>query len=142
VEVARRYMEGFGRQTPQEVTDYVDAFWDPEGDYYPLRKFPGSRPRHGRAEISRHQAELRAVWDRFEVEVKELTPVGDDRVLAHGSWSIEGAESGLNLKGDAYHCFWLRDGRLFRLEDHLTLAGALHALGLSGDSLEAAGLRE
>jgi hypothetical protein len=62
--------------------------------------------------------------------------------LAHGSWSTEGVESGLNLEGEAYHCFWLRNGRLLRAEDHLTLTGALHALGLSGDTLKAAGLRE
>jgi hypothetical protein len=46
------------------------------------------------------------------------------------------------LEGDLYSCFWLRNGRFLRVEGHLTLAGALHALGVSGDSLEAAGLRE
>jgi hypothetical protein len=54
----------------------------------------------------------------------------------------EGRTSGLALEGDLYKCFWLRNGRFFRVEDHLTLAGALHALGLTGDSLEAAGLSE
>jgi len=48
----------------------------------------------------------------------------------------------VKLDGDLYHCFWLRHQRIFRVEDHLTLTGALRALGLSGDSLEAAGLRE
>ena len=41
-----------------------------------------------------------------------------------------------------YHCCWLRHGRFIRVEDHLTARGALHALGLSGETLEAAGLRE
>jgi hypothetical protein len=46
------------------------------------------------------------------------------------------------LEGDLYHCFWLRHGRFIRVEDHLTAKGALHALGLTGDALDAAGLRE
>jgi hypothetical protein len=41
-----------------------------------------------------------------------------------------------------FHCFWLRHGRIFRQEDHLTLPGALHALGLQGETLEAVGLSE
>jgi hypothetical protein len=44
--------------------------------------------------------------------------------------------------GELFQCYWLRHGRVFRQEDHLTLPGALRALGLEGDTLEAAGLRE
>jgi hypothetical protein len=40
-----------------------------------------------------------------------------------------------------HSCFWLRNGRFFRLEDHLTPAGALNALGLGGDSDGASSLR-
>jgi hypothetical protein len=29
-----------------------------------------------------------------------------------------------------YHCCWLRDGRLTRVEDHLTKENALHAIGV------------
>ena len=54
----------------------------------------------------------------------------------------EGRASGATLEGDIYSCFWLRNGRFFRAEGHVTLAGALQALGVSGDSLEAAGLSE
>jgi hypothetical protein len=54
----------------------------------------------------------------------------------------EGKESGLSLEGDMFHCFWLRHGRIFRQEDHLTLPGALRALGLQGETLEAVGLSE
>ena len=39
-------------------------------------------------------------------------------------------------------CVWLRHGRFFRCEDHLTLKGALRALGLSGETLADAGLGE
>jgi hypothetical protein len=62
--------------------------------------------------------------------------------LVRASLAAAGRGSGLNLQGELFHCFWLRHGRIFRAEDHLTLPGALHALGLSGQTLEAAGLSE
>jgi hypothetical protein len=76
------------------------------------------------------------------MEVKKLIPVNDDRVLVHLSLRAEGRESGVKLEGDLYQCVWLRHGHFFRWEDHLTLKGALRALGLTGETLEAAGLRE
>ena len=30
-----------------------DRFWDPDADYYPVRKFPEARSCHGRDEIAR-----------------------------------------------------------------------------------------
>jgi hypothetical protein len=143
VEIVGRYLEAINDlHTPQEMAQHIDAFWDSEGDYYPVRKFPESRPCHGVEEISRFAAEFRVVWERIEYGVKELFPVGDDRVLAQTHMSTEGGESGLELEGDHYVCAWLRHGRFIRVEDHLTLTGALRALGLDGDTLKAAGLRE
>jgi hypothetical protein len=74
--------------------------------------------------------------------VKNATAIGDDRVLVHAHLEAEGRASRMALAGDVYYCFWLRHGRFIRQEDHLTAKGALHALGLSGETLEAAGLRE
>ena len=48
----------------------------------------------------------------------------------------------MKLEGDLYQCVWLRLGHFLRWEDHLTLRGALRALGLSSETPEAAGLRE
>ena len=74
--------------------------------------------------------------------LKDMRAIGDDRVFVHARIEAEGRASGAKLEGDIYHCCWLRHGRFIRVEDHLTEKGALHALGLSGDSLEAAGLSE
>jgi hypothetical protein len=74
--------------------------------------------------------------------ITAITPVRDDRVLVRASMVGEGRESRIHLKGNLFQCYWLRHGRVLRQEDHLTLPGALHALGLSGQTLEAAGLRE
>jgi ketosteroid isomerase-like protein len=74
--------------------------------------------------------------------IQDLIEVGDDRVLLCARMRTEGRGSGLKLEGDLYQCYWLRHGHCFRLEDHLTLKGALHGLGLTGETLEAAGLSE
>ena len=142
MEIVRDALEGYGRRGAEEMAEWVEELWDPDGDYYPARKFPGSSPCHGREEISRFHVDSRASWDRLEFTIRDIVPIGDVRVLVHTAMSGEGRESGAKLEGDLYFCFWLRQGRFFRQEDHLTLAGALRALGLEGESLEAAGLRE
>jgi hypothetical protein len=140
VEVVRSAIEAWGEFT--NTGELVDRFWDPDADYYPVRKFPEARPCHGRDEIARFMTDYLSAWDRYEAVIKDLIAVGDNRVLAHTTVRGEGRESGVKLDGDLYHCYWLRQQRVVRMEDHLTLTGALRALGLSGDSLEAAGLRE
>jgi hypothetical protein len=139
VEVVRRYVEGWPEA---ELPAWVDRFWESDGDYYPVRGFPEATPCHGREEIVAFLVEFRAAWEGYRWVVKHTRGLGDDRVFVHGRIEAEGRASGAKLEGDIYHCCWLRHGRFIRVEDHLTLAGALHALGLSGDSLEAAGLSE
>jgi hypothetical protein len=116
--------------------------WDQRGDYYPVQKFPESRPCHGIEEIERFHREFREAWEYVNLGIEAITTVADDRVLVSAVLAAEGRESGLNLHSKLYYCFWLRQRRVFRQEDHLTLPGALRALGLSGVTLEAAGLSE
>jgi hypothetical protein len=142
VEVARRFVEAYGSAAPEDWGRFVADFYERDADYYPVRKFPEARPCHGIEEIARFLADYRDAWDHYEFVVKNLIAVGDDRVLVHTVIRAEGRESGLKLDGDLYHCGWLRHGCIFRWEDHLTLKGALRALGLTGETLEAAGLRE
>ncbi len=92
-------------------------------------------------EIARFATGYLDAW-AYQHTINELIPFGDDRVLAHATLRVAGRESGVEVEGDIYYCFWLRHGRFFRAEDHLTPKRALGALGLTGDTLEAAGLRE
>ena len=79
-------------------------------------------------------------------ELRVICQAGKDAdprwYFVHRRVSAKGRTSGVPLEGDVYHCCWLRHGRFIRVEDHLTAKGALHALGLSGETLEATGLRE
>ena len=120
----------------------VAELFDADADYYPVRKFPEARPCHGVREIAQFIAQFWEPFSLSEWTIRELLAVGDDRVLACSNLRAEGRGSGVRLEGDVYHCMWLRHGRFFRVEDHLTLRGALHALGLQGETLEAAGLRD
>jgi hypothetical protein len=139
VEIVRRYFEGQGRHEPSE---WVAEFWDSNGDYYPAPKLPEARPCHGREEIVRFSTEFRVAWKGVQYTVKDARAIGDDRAFVHRRLSAKGRNSGMPLEGDVYHCCWLRHARFIRVEDHLTEKGALHALGLSGETIEAAGLSE
>jgi SnoaL-like domain len=142
VEIVRRYFEEAPGGPAEQLSAWIAGFWDPDADYYPPRKWPESRPCHGREEIVRFITEYRAAWDHYRLVVKDARAVGDDRVLVHAQASAKGRGSGVALEGDIYYSFWLRHGRFIRREDHLTAKGALQALGLSGETLGAAGLRE
>jgi hypothetical protein len=119
----------------------VEDFCEPDVDYYPVAKWPEARPCHGREEFAQFLTRLLEAWLRYEWAAQDVIAIGDDRVLARLSLRAEGRESGMNLEGDLYQCIWMRHGRFIRVEDHLTLGGALYALGLQGETLEAAGLR-
>ena len=139
LEIVRRWL--LTHTSEHLDAEAVAEFCDPDVDYYPARKFPEARPCHGREEFGRFLIRFREPWYRFEWEVQEVFDIGDERALAHITLHAEGRESGMNLEGDLYHCYWLRHGRFIRVEDHLTLEGALHALGLKGETLEDAGVR-
>jgi hypothetical protein len=141
VELARRWQEVMSAGA-EEALAALPELWDADADYYPVRKFPEARPCHGRQEVAHFVARYLEAFSRSEWAVQEAIEVGDDRVLVCTSLLAAGRESGVKLEGDLYQCYWVRHGRFFRVEDHLTLRGALHALGLQGDTLEAAGLRD
>jgi hypothetical protein len=141
LEVVRRWL-GFASAGPDGAQAAVAELCDADVDYYPVRKFPEAQPCHGREEFSRFLARYLDAYSRSEWAIQGVIEVGDDRVLACANLRTEGRGSGMKLEGDLYFCFWLRHGRFFRVEDHLTLRGALHAFGLEGDTLQAAGLSE
>ena len=127
----------------RELSALVAEVWDPYGDYYPVEKFPDrARPLHGVTKMALSGG-VEQAWEHFEFKVKAINPVRDDRVLVRASLVAEGRGSGLNLQGELFHCSGSGTGGSFvRRITRLTLLAALLALGLSGETLEAAGLRE
>jgi ketosteroid isomerase-like protein len=96
VEVVRRLMDTMRDRASEHIAD----FWEPDGDYYPVRKFPESRPCHGAEEIRSFMAEYESAWENCEFVVKERQPVGDYRVFLHGYIRAEGRECGAAHEGD------------------------------------------
>ena len=129
VELVRRWLAAMSAG-PEEAVARVAELWDADVDYYPVRKFPEARPCHGPEEVAKFIAQFWEPYSRSDWEIRDLIPLGDDRVLARSNLRAEGHSSGLNLEGDVYQCYWIRHGRFFRVEDHLTLRGARHGLGL------------
>jgi hypothetical protein len=142
VEIVRRWLATTSGVSTEEILATIPEFWDAAADYYPIRKWPEAQPCHGREELSQFFTRLREAFTRVDLAVRWLVAVGDDRVLACVKLHWEGRGSGITLDGEILYCYWLRHGRFLRAEDHLTLSGALHALGLQGETLEAVGLSE
>jgi hypothetical protein len=139
LEIVRRWFAPLSGGSA-EVSKLMAELWDATGDYYPVPKFPEAHPCHSADEVAEFLVRFGEAFVRMEWTIRWLVAAGDDRVLASANLQAEGRGSGMELNGDVYHCFWLRHGRFFRVEDHLTVGGALRALGFEGDSLEAAGL--
>ena len=118
VEIVRRFYEEFP-SAQERLSEFVAGYWEPDGDYYPVRKFPEARPCHGHKQIEDFFSEYLAAWQRYEYDVKDVKAIGDDRVLARGRIAGTGRHSGMALEGDLFHSCWLRHGRLIRVEDHL-----------------------
>ena len=118
----------YGPREPQAMQEFVAEFWDPDADYYPVRKFPDAHPRHGVRDIASFFAGFGESWESFEFVPVAIESAGDDRVLVRATIKAFGRDTRLRLEGDLYHCVWLRHGRILRWEDHLTEPAARHAL--------------
>jgi hypothetical protein len=81
VDLVREYAEQYGQVAPKDTPQFAARFWEPDGDYYPVRKFPEARPCHGLDEIARFQAEYIDAWGGYECAITKLIAVGDDRVF-------------------------------------------------------------
>ena len=57
------------------------GFWEPDGDYYPVRKFPEARPCHGRDEIASFLTQILQAWGSYRYTNVDARAVGDDRVF-------------------------------------------------------------
>jgi hypothetical protein len=141
VEIVRRFAVAMNGDVAS-IEAAVAELFEEDSDYYPVRKFPDARPSHGREEFADWMTFFYEGFPRLNLEIRELFPVGDDRVLAWMNLRAEGRGGAIALSGDLYTCYWMRWGRFFRVEDHLTLSGALRAFGLEGETLETLGLSE
>jgi ketosteroid isomerase-like protein len=81
--------------------------------------------------------QIRAAWERqiealdVHIEVLELTPLDETRVLGVGKWRGRGSESGTPVEQTAVQVFSIEDGQLRSVETYASRDAAREAVGLS-----------
>lgn len=128
--VVRRYLTWPGAPDKAERDRVHNETLDERCDFYPVRAFADPAPRHGRDEVRAFMSQFWEAWEQWQVDPVEVDAIDDVRVLARTRIQAVGRESGIELDVDLFHCFWLRNGRILRMEDHITEPGAREALGL------------
>jgi len=136
VELARRTFEAFNR-TYTEGTDDLYALLDPDVEWIPATAILEGRSYHGHEGVRRWIEDMKGDWEAFEPRPEDFRDLGDDRVLAMGSWHARGR--GGNVPLDFPQAAWLaryRDGRLVRMQTFTERKKALEAAGLSSSSFD------
>jgi ketosteroid isomerase-like protein len=88
-------------------------------------------------DVLRGKQEIRVAWERqiealdVHIDVVELTPLDETRVLAVGKWRGRGSESGAPVEQTAVQVFTVEDGRLRSVETYASNDEALESAGLS-----------
>jgi ketosteroid isomerase-like protein len=125
VEIVRRVYEAFNRRD----FDAALAIWHDSISWRTLFSVE--------TDVLRGKQEIRVAWERqiealdVHIEVVELTPLDETRVLAVGKWRGRGSESGAPVEQTAVQVFTVEDGRLRSVETYASRDEALEAVGLS-----------
>jgi ketosteroid isomerase-like protein len=94
-------------------------------------------------DVLRGKEEIRVAWERqiealdVHIDVVELTPLDETRVVAVGKWRGRGLESGAPVEQTAVQVFTVEDGRVRSVETYASRNEALEAAGLSEQDVHA-----
>src|SRR5438105_1414088 len=127
VEVVRRAFRAFA----DRGFDAMAEFWDPDIVW---RAAEGAiddvGDMHGQVAVRRYMEDWIDTFDDYSVVVEELRDVGDDRVLSiqrvKGRAKLSGAETVLRYAVVST----VRDGKVVRAREYLSVEEALQALGM------------
>jgi ketosteroid isomerase-like protein len=87
-----------------------------------------ARPYSGHAGIRRYFREIDATWEEWRVEVEQLVPAPDGRVVIVMSTHLRGKGSGIPLAQRIANVWEFRDEKLWRASLHRDPADALRAI--------------
>jgi uncharacterized protein len=127
VEVVRRGFQAFA----DRGFDAMAEFWDPDVVW---RAAEGAiddvGEMHGQVAVRRYMEDWIDTFDDYSVVVEELRDVGDDRVLSiqrvKGRAKLSGAETVLRYAVVST----VRDGKVVRAREYLSVEEALKVVGL------------
>ena len=132
VEIARRIFEAFHR-TFTHGTDDLYALLDPDVEWIPVMATLEGSSYHGHEGVRQWIEDMKRDWEAFEAIPEDFRDLGENRVLALGSWRARGRGGGELL--DIPQGAWLhqyRTGKLVRMQTFTRRREALAAAGLSG----------
>ena len=132
VEVVRAYVEAYNAGS-DAFADFLVDFIAEDVEIVPdASRFPEAKPFRGRVEYRRYIADIDQDWEGGgRSEIKEIFPVGDDRVVVRVDWGGRGRASGIDLRSSLSSIFTVRDGQITKIEFFFDHAQALEAAGLS-----------
>ena len=112
---------------------YLDFFAEDVEACPDASRFTEAQPFRGRDEFRRFLAESDEDWEGGAIsgEIREIFPVGDDRVVTLADWGGRGRASGIDLRSSLTSISTVRDGRIVKIEWFFDHAQALETLGLS-----------
>ena len=131
VEVARQAFVAFNRTFTEGTPEFYE-FVDPEVEWIPITALLEGTRYQGHDGVRQWMEDMKGDWEVFETHAEEFRDLGDDRVLALGTWRAQGRGSGVEL--DFPRAAWLtrfRDGKIIRLQTFTDRELALEAAGLS-----------
>jgi ketosteroid isomerase-like protein len=123
VEVVSRAIEYFG-----ETGDVADECYDAEVEFTTRSDGPGQEIYHGIEGLRRSVQSFGEVWATMEFEAQGFIEVGDV-VVVPLLFHLR-AQSGVELDIAEAWAYWVREGKIWRIEQHPTKAEALEAAGL------------
>ena len=124
VEVVRRSFEAWQRDDLETWLSCQDPAieWD-----VAVRQVEGAGSVYRGVEGTR---EGWAAFRDFQVELRELRDVDEQRVLVLGDVHYRGPASGIELESPLAEIFTVRDGKIVQIVDYFTYEEALEAVGL------------
>ena len=130
VELARLSFEAYNRTFAEGTPDLYELL-DPEVEWAPVSALLEGTSYHGHDGVREWIKDMKRDWTTFETRPERFLDLGDDRVLALGTWRAQGRGGGVEL--DFQHAAWLiqyRNGKLVRLQTFTDRTKALEAAGL------------
>jgi ketosteroid isomerase-like protein len=128
VAIVRRTNDAYNAGDREASLDFIaeDVEIHPDAS-----RFVEAKPFRGREQFRRFLADLDQGWEGSGTGViKEVFPVGDDRVVARGEWGGKGRASGIDLRSSLTAIYTIEDGKIIKIEYFFDHAMALEAAGL------------
>ncbi len=124
VELIRRLIEHVN-----ETGELPSECYDPQVVYTTHPDDPVQTTYRGIEGVRRAWANIGESWDRIHIAVLGVTET-EEAVVAHLRLQLRGHGSGIELEVEQSLVYWMRDGKIVKVEQHLSRADALQAVGL------------